>query len=94
MRSRMNSFDKTNERVSRFRYGFTLVELLDDLLVRRRLTGEPSMSQDFADGRSVHGIGLEHASDQVLERVRQPICAIHVVVLPEAFLVTVLDLLE
>lgn len=28
MRSRMNSFDKTNERVSMFRYGFTLVELL------------------------------------------------------------------
>ena len=24
----MNSFDKTNERVSMFRYGFTLVELL------------------------------------------------------------------
>ncbi|MEC8475680.1 MAG: prepilin-type N-terminal cleavage/methylation domain-containing protein, partial [Planctomycetota bacterium] len=28
MRSRMNSFDKTSERVSMFRYGFTLVELL------------------------------------------------------------------
>ena len=72
----------------------TLVELLNNLLVSRRLTSEPGMCQDLADGRSVHGIGLKHARDQVLEGVRQPVGAVHVVVLPEAFLVTVLDLLE
>jgi len=52
------------------------------------------MCQNLADGRSVHRIGLEHARDQVLECIRKPVGAVHVVVLPEAFLVTVLDLLE